>query len=1106
MGRKNSNRKKRKIYNVFNPFEIDSEVFFRNSNSTISHGKVLSFSVSPSIRMAHYRINDIGERLTRTKPFSLNIHLTDTEREGFDYEISTNLIYTADDVNWVSSWRDHLVIGQSLYDKCPYAHENKEVLLLRVEGDILVTQSMYERQVRTFNKYSDRIRPIFQISLSGEVVPSIHDLHKSTIPMPIYPKNEWDDEYFGCKCLVNGEEGHVIDVNYTTFSYCVIFNENISFHLSNRRWGGRYQGREDEEGNRVFDISWHTRDEIEILERDPIHQRRHLSISKNGEAPVISFDVAQAPHILKAMSEAFENDPMYVFLMLCQLGVTDGGIDASPMMLTYNSLSYTPWLDTYDNGVWRAMLEADFGYLPSFHQRLNLMSMKKARSIPIFEFEPVGFKIGTSDGIATVDVKVTYNGVYDNEVKSTYHLAITNHLLPITSRLFPMSRDERRSLCTDVLDYNFYVKRLSMQYSKGPQERQKNGLHGYQAFLLERMVAEERNGIFLSEIFNQSFDGFRFNRLEGFGPTWHEKANGGILSLAPGLGKTVVIVELIFQCLDTHGKTMVVVPPVLLDQWKKEFSTRAPSLKVTEYYRHKKDCSGDVVLTTYKMLVGNYQCIRTLPVFDRVVFDESHVLKTFESGTLHACSRINARARWCVTATPCQGNLLLIGPQLAMMQICPFKYNTDEWTMQHFYSKHSICFRKLMRRIVFEVSKERLKELDELPFENDIYEENVFLDLRPDIAMLVATLLRNYRDKFEYYLRTFRRYPLNEISKAIDNILVASMEPNLLPLSAFAKACLDGNANEATLTEIISRIDKSSTSTEKYRGEIKQNLLKAAADTDELCVICFDKFEKRTLTPCFHSFCHSCIKESLRLKESCPTCRKRCVMSDVVVLVDETHEEQDGEYIITDSFGKRFVVEENIKSAFEGNVPSRKFEWVLNNSDKFNKEGACTVVFSRHVGVLSRLKKYLGRTSSLNVGMITGSVGRSLVKKTLQDFEELKIPVLLLSTRVASIGLNLTTASHIIFLEPVLKEETRLQSIGRLNRIGQHKNIHIHNLHFNNGIETVYPSMKKTLEKHLTDLEKTTIGKKYETEKKRLHQNTTRAVFDTALLWVESRE
>ena len=56
----------------------------------------------------------------------------------------------------------------------------------------------------------------------------------------------------------------------------------------------------------------------------------------------------------------------------------------------------------------------------------------------------------------------------------------------------------------------------------------------------------------------------------------------------------------------------------------------------------------------------------------------------------------------------------------------------------------------------------------------------------------------------------------------------------------------------------------------KYDDEVVETLFNLH-DTD--CVICFEKIQRATITPCKHIFCRKCILQHLKHRNKCPCCR-----------------------------------------------------------------------------------------------------------------------------------------------------------------------------------------------------------------------------------------
>ena len=132
-------------------------------------------------------------------------------------------------------------------------------------------------------------------------------------------------------------------------------------------------------------------------------------------------------------------------------------------------------------------------------------------------------------------------------------------------------------------------------------------------------------------------------------------------------------------------------------------------------------------------------------------------------------------------------------------------------------------------------------------------------------------------------------------------------------------------------------------------------------------------------------------------------------------------------------------MDRKIYDLYQSHPKSSKLEYLRKLISDAGDESV--IVFSQFKNVLSALKKEYPEAC-----MITGATTRVRRKKAIEQFQKKEKKIFLLSLHCASVGVTLTSGSHMVFMEPVLSSSIREQAMGRINRMGQNKRIHVHTL------------------------------------------------------------
>jgi SNF2 family DNA or RNA helicase len=140
-----------------------------------------------------------------------------------------------------------------------------------------------------------------------------------------------------------------------------------------------------------------------------------------------------------------------------------------------------------------------------------------------------------------------------------------------------------------------------------------------------------------------------------------ENKFGGLICDEMGLGKTYQILGTILS--NYLPKTLIVVPKILLNQWKEIFIKKL-NHNILYYHGVNKNKITDfelkkapIVLTSYHMLLTQKKELHNklqMIVWDRVIFDEAHHLRGKDTKLHLAGDEIKSKIKWLITGTPIQ--------------------------------------------------------------------------------------------------------------------------------------------------------------------------------------------------------------------------------------------------------------------------------------------------------------------------------------------------------------------------------------------------------------------------------------------------------------------
>ncbi|KAK7938760.1 hypothetical protein WMY93_002086 [Mugilogobius chulae] len=535
---------------------------------------------------------------------------------------------------------------------------------------------------------------------------------------------------------------------------------------------------------------------------------------------------------------------------------------------------------------------------------------------------------------------------------------------------------------------------------------------------------------------------------------WREEQNpcGGILADDMGLGKTLTMIALILakkrkereaaaqdwiskqdSSLLRSCSTLIVCPASLVHHWKKEIERHVKPGKLSVYLYHgpnrersaKLLADHDVVVTTYGLVSKEVpppkdkaedttsdtaQAVppRATPLlrvaWERIVLDEAHNIKNPKVQTSIAVCQLRARARWAVTGTPIQNNLLDMYSLLKFLRCAPF----DEY--------------KLWKAQVDNGSKRGRERLN---------------------LLTRSLLLRRTKDQ------------LDSTGKPLVSLPERSCVVHQLTLSEDEKAVYDVvfAQSRSTLQNYLKRheekdLSKTGTSTANPFDRVAQEFGMSQPDSS-------------SASPQSKSSTVHILSLLLRLRQCCchlsllrKTLESSELQGDGIVL---SLEEQLSALSLSSSpapaadpdlkpcvslNGTRFDPQ-----LFEDVRESTKISAIVSELKNIRQRGADhkSVIVSQWTSMLHIVAVHL-RRMGLNYAVIDGTV---LPKKRMDLVEEFNTnprgpQVMLVSLCAGGVGLNLIGGNHLFLIDMHWNPALEDQACDRIYRVGQRKDVTIH--------------------------------------------------------------
>ncbi|XP_010604159.1 DNA excision repair protein ERCC-6-like [Fukomys damarensis] len=213
---------------------------------------------------------------------------------------------------------------------------------------------------------------------------------------------------------------------------------------------------------------------------------------------------------------------------------------------------------------------------------------------------------------------------------------------------------------------------------------------------------------------------------------YRDGRKGGILADDMGLGKTVQIIAFLSGMFDASlvNHVLLIMPANLISMWVKEFAKWTPGMRAKTFHGPSKDKRTrslhrvqqrtGVLITTYQTLINNWQqlssCNGQAFVWDYVILDEAHKIKSSSTKSAICARAIPASHRLLLTGTPIQNNL------------------QELWSLFDFACQGSLLGTLKTFKVEYEIPIIRAREKDATPGEKALgfkISENLMEILKP---------------------------------------------------------------------------------------------------------------------------------------------------------------------------------------------------------------------------------------------------------------------------------------------------------------------------------------------------------------------------------------
>ncbi|PIN25011.1 Helicase-like transcription factor HLTF/DNA helicase RAD5, DEAD-box superfamily [Handroanthus impetiginosus] len=413
----------------------------------------------------------------------------------------------------------------------------------------------------------------------------------------------------------------------------------------------------------------------------------------------------------------------------------------------------------------------------------------------------------------------------------------------------------------------------------------------------------------------------------------------------------------------------------------------------------------DIVLTTYGTLASDSMGSPILKIeWRRVILDEAHVIKNPKASHSGAVYNLKAKRRWAVTDRPVQNNIFDLFSLMVFLKLKPFSIqqvweSLIQYPLSQGDNKGTFHFQVLMESIFLRRTKAKCLVLPS----NSVEIHHVILSKEE----------REEYDRMEVKAKKLVEWCISDDSRKRINY------PTILSiLMRLRQICTDLALCPADLSIVPPQCEIEDA---KNTPRLLENLLMVLEDGEEFeCPICLSPPTDTVITCCTHIFCRFCIMKTTKQgNNSCPMCCRPFLEPDILTAPSTS-----------------LTTSSNISSS-----KAAALLQLLSVSRDLNPSTK-SVIFSEFLRLLFLLEEGL-KEGGFKFLHLDGS------KRSTDIVAEFRIPapegptILLASLIALTSGVDLTTATTVYFMEPLLDPAIEEWAINTACRKGQREDVKV---------------------------------------------------------------